>query len=185
MTVRNYSLAGPDTAAAHAAGLVDADWFLPTIDPGRLRTLQRRSNARAGIDTALWVVLLLGSAWLAWWSLGTDGVIWWQDLGRTDTGPHQRNVTVFADGEVDRSPCGSGTSARLALLDAEGTLGDGEVLTHESIIGTTFSGRSVERVVDADRPAIITEISGMAYPTGEHAFTLDERDPVGRGFVLR
>jgi proline racemase len=116
---------------------------------------------------------------------GIYGVIWWQDLGRTDTGPHQRNVTVFADGEVDRSPCGSGTSARLALLDAEGTLGDGEVLTHESIIGTTFSGRCVDRVVDADRPAIITEISGMAYPTGEHAFTLDERDPVGRGFVLR
>ena len=78
MTVRNYSLAGPDTAAAHAAGLVDADWYLPTIDPVRLRALQRRSNVRAAVDTALWVVLLLGSAWLAWWSLGTDGVIWWQ-----------------------------------------------------------------------------------------------------------
>ncbi|MBL6630454.1 MAG: fatty acid desaturase, partial [Ilumatobacteraceae bacterium] len=78
MMARNYSLAGPDTAAAHAAGLVDADWFLPTVDPVRLRDLQRRGNARAGVDTALWVGLLLGSAWLAWWSIGTDGVIWWQ-----------------------------------------------------------------------------------------------------------
>lgn len=116
---------------------------------------------------------------------GIYGVIWWQDLGRSESGPWQRNATVFADGEVDRSPCGSGTSARLALLADDGTVGDGDTLTHESIIGTVFEGRVVEHVVDAGRPAVITEIAGMAFPTGEHAFVLDERDPVGRGFVLR
>jgi len=116
---------------------------------------------------------------------GIYGVIWWDDLGHTPDGPHQRNATVFADGEVDRSPCGSGTSARLALLADEGALHGGETLTHDSIIGTTFRGRVVEHVEDAGRPAVITEISGMAYPTGEHAFILDERDPVGLGFVLR
>ncbi|MFZ8981454.1 MAG: proline racemase family protein [Candidatus Nanopelagicales bacterium] len=116
---------------------------------------------------------------------GIYGVIWWEDLGRLDDGPHQRNATVFADGEVDRSPCGSGTSSRLALLVDDGTLRDGEVLTHDSIIGTTFRGRVVDNVVDAGRAAVVTEISGMAYPTGEHAFVLDDRDPVGLGFVLR
>lgn len=116
---------------------------------------------------------------------GIYGVIWWQDLGRSESGPRQRNATVFADGEVDRSPCGSGTSARLALLADDGTVGDGDTLTHESIIGTVFAGRVVEHVMDSGRPAVITEIAGMAFPTGEHAFVLDERDPVGRGFVLR
>ncbi len=59
-----------------------------------------------------------------------------------EVGPlHQRNVTIFADGEVDRSPCGSGTSARCALLAGEGALSPGQVLRHDSIVGTTFLGR--------------------------------------------
>ena len=95
----------------------------------------------------------------------------------------QRNVTVFADGEVDRSPCGSGTSARLALLDADGRL-DGD-LVHESIVGTAFRGRVVEHVTAEGRDAVITEVEGMAYRTGEHRFTLDPDDPLGTGFVLR
>ncbi len=101
---------------------------------------------------------------------GIYGTIWFDDLGSTsDCGRHQRNVTIFADGEVDRSPCGSGTTARLALL------------RHDSIIGTTFTAR----VVDEVETGIITEITGMAYPTGESTFTLDDRDPLGTGFVLR
>ena len=73
----------------------------------------------------------------------------------------------------------------VALLADDGTVGDSDTLTHESIIGTVFEGRVVEHVVESGRPAVITEIAGMAFPTGEHAFVLDERDPVGRGFVLR
>jgi proline racemase len=95
-----------------------------------------------------------------------------------ELGPlHQRNVAVFADGEVDRSPCGSGTSARLALLGLE----PGQELRHDSIVGTTFSARVVERT----REGVVTEIEGTAFRTGEHRFVLDPRDELGTGFVLR
>lgn len=116
---------------------------------------------------------------------GIYGVIFFEDLGELDAGPHQRNVTVFADGEVDRSPCGSGTSARAALLADDGRLPPGAVLRHESIIGTRFDARVVEQVEADGRPGVVTEIEGMAYRTGTHAFTLDPRDPLGPGFVLR
>ncbi len=113
---------------------------------------------------------------------GIYGTIWFDDLGPTsDGGRHQRNVTIFADGEVDRSPCGSGTTARLALLDDSGDLPRGALLRHDSIIGTTFTAS----VVDEVETGIITEITGMAYPTGESTFALDDRDPLGTGFVLR
>jgi proline racemase len=104
-----------------------------------------------------------------------------------DGGPgvHQRNVTVFADGEVDRSPCGSGTSARLALLDGSGDLKAGEPLHHESVVGTRFTARVTERVTAGGRAAVITEIEGRAFRTGEHRFTLDPRDDLGTGFILR
>jgi len=108
---------------------------------------------------------------------GVYGTILWEGLGDL----HQRNVTVFADGEVDRSPCGSGTSARCALLAADGLLGEGDVLRHEGIVGTTF----LARLVGEEPGGVLTEVEGMAYRTGEHRFVLDARDPLGTGFVLR
>jgi proline racemase len=116
---------------------------------------------------------------------GLYGTIIFERLGTPPDGLHQRNVTVFADGEVDRSPCGSGTSARLALLHADGLLGEGSVLRHESIVGTEFQGRVVEAVRAEGRDAVITEVDGLAFRTGEHRFVLDDRDPLGTGFVLR
>src|ERR1041385_7308734 len=90
------------------------------------------------------------------------GVIFWQREGdRT-----QRNVTVFADGEVDRSPCGSGTSARLALLHDEGRLAVGESLRHLSIVGSEFTGRVAEETPEG----LITEVEGSAHLTGRHEF---------------
>jgi proline racemase len=113
---------------------------------------------------------------------GVYGTILFEDFGDTADGVHQRNVTVFADGEVDRSPCGSGTGARLALLADAGRIAPGGTLVHDSIVGTRFLGR----VRPASTPTtIIPEVEGMAYLTGEHSFTLDETDPVGTGFVLR
>ncbi|TCO45561.1 proline racemase [Kribbella antiqua] len=112
---------------------------------------------------------------------GLYGTILYDDLGQGAAGPHQRNVAVFADGEVDRSPCGSGTSARLALLYDEGRIGPGQVLRHESIVGTTFLGRVVEEVAGG----VVTEVEGAAYRTGTATFTLDPRDPLGTGFTLR
>ncbi|WP_245601728.1 proline racemase family protein [Hamadaea tsunoensis] len=130
---------------------------------------------------------------------GIYGTILYDDLGDTDLGgvggnPHQRNVTIFADGEVDRSPCGSGTAARVALLAADGRLGpvhgsheagSGRVLRHDSIVGSTFTARVAGTTEVEGRPAVLPEVEGMAYRTGEHRFTLDPRDPVGRGFLLR
>ena len=97
----------------------------------------------------------------------------------------QRNVTVFADGEVDRSPCGSGTSARLALLHASGRIGVGEPLRHLSIVDTEFVGRVVETTDVAGLPAVVTEVEGAAYLTGRHEFVLADADPLGTGFLLR
>jgi proline racemase/trans-L-3-hydroxyproline dehydratase len=107
------------------------------------------------------------------------GVIFWQEEGTKPL--TQRNVTVFADGEVDRSPCGSGTSARLALLHDEGRLAVGEPLRHLSLVGSEFTGRVVEEL-----PAgVVTEVEGSAHPTGRHEFVLDPRDELGEGFLLR
>ena len=109
------------------------------------------------------------------------GVIFWQREGEHV----QRNVTVFADGEVDRSPCGSGTSARLALLDASGELPRGEELRHLSIVGTEFRARVVGDADVAGTPAVITEVEGSAHRTGEHRFVLEDTDELGTGFLLR
>ncbi len=114
---------------------------------------------------------------------GLYGVIFWQDEpGEPLT---QRNVTVFADGEVDRSPCGSGTSARLALLDAQGRLPRGAALRHLSIVGSEFTGRVVGGAEVAGLPAVVTEVEGSAFRTGRADFELDPNDPLGEGFVLR
>ena len=112
---------------------------------------------------------------------GIYGTIWYDDLGDLPNGPHQRNCTVFADGEVDRSPCGSGTSARLVLLHDEGRIRPGQVLRHDSIVGSTFLGR----VLGVGPNGVITQVEGNAFRTGEHTFVLDPADPLGDGFQLR
>ena len=97
---------------------------------------------------------------------------------------HLRNVTIFADAEVDRSPCGTGTAAVMAVLNDMGLLLDDVPFVHESIVGTTFKGRVVERVVVGERPAIVPEIEGSAWITGEHTFLIDGDDPLKSGFRL-
>jgi proline racemase len=111
------------------------------------------------------------------------GVIFWQHEG--DDPLVQRNVTVFADGEVDRSPCGSGTSARLALLHDEGRLTTGGELRHRSIVDSEFRGRVVAETEVAGRPSVVTEVEGTAFRTGRASFELDPDDPLGDGFLLR
>jgi proline racemase len=124
---------------------------------------------------------------------GLYGTIWWEELGDGfDGGEHfavrQRNVTVFADGEVDRSPCGSGTSARLALLAAAGRVGPGRDLDHWSIVDTRFAGRILGPGPGAPGtgvPTVLTEVEGRASLTGHAEFVLDPEDEVGLGFQLR
>jgi proline racemase len=109
------------------------------------------------------------------------GVIFWQEDGPLV----QRNVTVFADGEVDRSPCGSGTSARLALLHGQGVIKMDQPLRHLSIVGIEFEGRVVGETEIAGRRAVLTEVAGSAHLTGYHQFVLERDDPLGTGFLLR
>jgi len=97
---------------------------------------------------------------------------------------HLRNVTIFADAEVDRSPCGTGTAAVMAVLNDMGLLLDDVPFVHESIVGTTFRGRVVDRVEVGDRNAIVPEIEGAAWITGEHTFLIDGDDPLKAGFRL-
>ena len=115
---------------------------------------------------------------------GIYGTILFEDLPALPEGPHQRNVTIFADGEADRSPCGSGTASRVASLAAAGVLGDDQVLTHDSIVGSRFVARVLERTTADGFPAVVPSITGTAHRTGEHTFVRDPYDtlPV---FVLR
>ena len=94
-----------------------------------------------------------------------------------------RNVTIFAEAEVDRSPCGTGTCAVLAVLDAMGLTGD-KPFVHESIIGTTFSARVVERTRLGEIEAIVPELTGSAWITGEHTFVVQSNDPLRGGFKI-
>ena len=114
---------------------------------------------------------------------GIYGTIWFDALGAG--GLHQRNVAIFADGQVDRSPCGSGTSARVALLAADGRLPAGSELRHDSIVGSTFRARVIEELRAEGHDAVVTEVEGTAHRTGEHRFVLDPRDELADGFVLR
>jgi proline racemase len=117
---------------------------------------------------------------------GVYGTIVFEELGTTEDGSlHQRNVTIFADGEVDRSPCGSGSAARVAVLDARGDLGPGQALVHDSIVGSTFTCTVVGALTADGHPAVIPQITGMAYRCGTSEFTVDPRDPFVAGFVLR
>lgn len=117
---------------------------------------------------------------------GIYGTVWFDDLGDCAVGEvHQRNVTIFADGEVDRSPCGSGTSARLAVLAGQGRLPRGTTLRHDSIVGSTFLGTVVAHMDVDGRQAVIPKVTGIAHRTGEHQFWIDPHDTLLPGFILR
>ena len=154
---------------AEAAGL--------GVTPERLHDLRELSVAiRAQVEKAVKVVHPLES--------GLHGI-----YGTIFTGPPNgaadlRNVTVFADREVDRSPCGSGTAAVMAVLDAMGMLPLDHTFTHESIIDTTFRGRVVERTSVGGFAAIVPAIEGSASITGEHTFIVTDDDPLADGFRL-
>lgn len=155
--------------AAETGLRVDAKHYADLIDHGRevKRLLEPTEYARHRHDDRL---------------SGIYGTIIYEDLEPLPDGPHQRNLTVFADGAVDRSPCGSGTAARVALLVDSGRLRDGEVLTHDSVIGTRFAARALP---GATAGTVVPEVVGSAYRTGEHLFLLDPHDPLETGFVLR
>ncbi len=103
----------------------------------------------------------------------------------TKPGNHSRNVCIFADGEVDRSPTGTGVSGRLALLYARDEIAPGTEITVESIVGSEFTGRIVGLSTVGEFPAVIPEISGTAHILGRAEFWVDPDDPLNPGFVVR
>ncbi|MDH3528825.1 MAG: proline racemase family protein [Acidobacteriota bacterium] len=98
---------------------------------------------------------------------------------------HSRNVCIFADGEVDRSPTGTGVSGRLAIHHARGEIGVGERIEVESIVGSVFRGSIEGETEFGGYPAVIPSIAGEAFITGKNEFYLNAADEIGKGFFLR
>ena len=103
-----------------------------------------------------------------------------------DAAHHSRNICVFANAEVDRSPTGTGVSGRVALLHARGELALGEEIMVESILGhsSVFGGRAVDTTRVGSYEAVIPEVSGTAFITGRSEFLIEPRDPLGAGFIV-
>lgn len=103
-----------------------------------------------------------------------------------DPAHHSRNACIFADAELDRSPTGTGVSARLAIHHARGEIAENQHIIIESILGaaSTFGGRVVGQARVGEYHAILPEVSGRAFITGRHEFVIDPRDELGRGFLL-
>ncbi len=104
--------------------------------------------------------------------------------GTRETGSHSRNAMTIHPGWFDRSPCGTGTCARMAALHTRGELALGEDFVNESFIGTRFTGRLVEATTVGDRPAVVPTVTGRAWITGMGQYLLDPTDPFPTGFVL-
>jgi len=100
-------------------------------------------------------------------------------------GSTARNAVFYGDKAIDRSPCGTGTSARMAQLAAKGKLKVGDSFVHESIIGSLFKGRVVKEVKVGNHAAIIPSIEGWARVTGYNTIFIDDRDPYKHGFVVQ
>lgn len=95
------------------------------------------------------------------------------------------NVCVFADGQVDRSPTGSGVTARMALLHRRGRTEPGRTHLFRSVTGAVFTGKVVATTTAGPHPAVVVEVGGEAFYTGEAAFSREAGDPLGDGFLLR
>jgi proline racemase len=159
--------------------IVDAEAVGLAIDAAHLPELRRMGMAIAReVEKAITVVHPLEPG-----LTGIYGTIF--TAPPQAAGAHLRNVTIFADAEVDRSPCGSGTAAVMAVLDEMGVLTahDGPFV-HESLIGTLFRGTVAARLRVGDHAAIVPEIAGSAWITGEHTFLIDADDPLRAGFRL-
>jgi proline racemase len=158
--------------------IVDAEAAGLPITPAKLPELRRVGmEIKHAVEAAATVVHPLDK--------GLNGI-----YGTIFTGPPERsdadlkNVTIFADAEVDRSPCGTGTCAVMAVIDAMGLMPVGRPFGHESLIGTLFNGRVTGRTRVGDFGAILPELEGSAWITGEHVFLVDDEDPLKGGFRL-
>jgi 4-hydroxyproline epimerase len=144
---------------------------------GAARLLELSAQVRAEVRSRLTPVHPLEPS-----IRGVSHVLW-ADRPKGE-GADARNAVFYGDRAIDRSPCGTGTSARMAQLVARGKLQVGERFVHESYIGSRFVGRVEERVALGDRDAIIPSIEGSAIATGFNTITVDDEDPFWRGFQV-
>lgn len=158
--------------------IVDGEGVALAIDADHLPELRRIGmDIVRAVDRAQTVVHPLNPA--------VSGI-----AGTIFTGPPSgadadlRNATVFADGEVDRSPCGTGTAAVMAVVDAMGLFPSDRPFVHESLVGSRLTGRIAGRTTVGGYDAVLPEIEGSAWITGEHAFLLQDDDPFREGFRL-
>ena len=100
-------------------------------------------------------------------------------------GRASRNICVFADSQVDRSPTGSGVTARMAAMFAKGEVGLGETRDFESVVGSRFTGEIVREASEGDMPAVVVRVSGRAHYSGRAEFVVEDDDPLGGGFLVR
>lgn len=158
--------------------IVDAESLGVPVDASRLGDLRRIGrDIAAGIDSRMAIEHPTESG-LA----GLDGTIFTAPPQAAGAG--LRSAVVSASGAVDRSPSGTGTAAVMSVLHAMGFLAEGQQLVHEGLLGTTIMGRVGRRTNVADREAIIPEIEGTAWKTGEHTFVAADADPLRDGFRL-
>jgi 4-hydroxyproline epimerase len=113
---------------------------------------------------------------------GCSHMMWTGDT--IDSNSTARNAVFYGDKAIDRSPCGTGTSARMAQWYSKGKLKKGEDFIHESIIGSKFTGRIEEVTTIGDRPAIVPSIEGWAMVTGYNTIIIDDDDPYAHGFQV-
>lgn len=158
--------------------IVDAEAAGIPVDAARLPELRRLgTEIKAAVERARQIVHPLDPD-----LKGLYGVIFTAPPRHPEA--HLRNVTIFADAEVDRSPCGTGTAAVMAVLNEMGVLDEDGTFVHESIVGTLFRGRIAGRQQVGEASAIVPEIEGSAWITGEHTFFIDGDDPLKAGFRL-
>ena len=158
--------------------IVDAESAGLVLDPSGLPEL-RRAGLRVAEALSNSAVLRHPEEGA---SAGLDAVVFTGPPRAEDA--HLVSAAVFTDGAVDRSPCGGATAAVMAVLDAMGLMRGDAPFIHESLIGTRFTGRIVDRMEIGGTPAVVPEVEGEAWITGEHTFHVDERDPLREGFRL-
>jgi trans-L-3-hydroxyproline dehydratase len=158
--------------------IVDAEAAGLAVVPGRLAELKIMGDAISrAVEKVVKVVHPTEP--------GLNGVYGTIFTGPPDAeGADLKNVTIFADKEVDRSPCGTGTCAVLAVLDAMGLVAADRPFVHESIVGSTFSARVASRTTVGEFAAIVPELTGTASITGDHTFIVEADDVFPSGFRL-
>lgn len=161
--------------------------FFFLADADRLHLALTRENTRSLTDFSMELMLCANSQISVQHpELPIDEITIVQLYSRKTVHPEadQHDFVVAGDGQIDRSPCGTGTCARMAAMYARGELRLGEPFVYEGICDTMFTGRVLEETQVGEFPAIVPEISGMAYITAESTIFLDDRDPLKEGFVL-